>query len=86
MQYGDLSWTSEPIGNYLGNNSTEFKAEVVANPSKSNSNVKSADIPMHLAYYKYLRADPTDFELRMTLAKQLQQVCLFSFPRHSRLF
>jgi legumain len=72
MQYGDLTWTSEPIGNYLGSNST-FKPEVVVNPSKSSSNVKSADIPMHLAYYKYLRAESTDFETRMTLAKQLQQ-------------
>jgi len=73
MQYGDLSFTSEPIGNYLGSNSTEFKAQVVTNPSSgSSSNVKSADIPMHLAYYKYLRADPTDFELRMSLAKELQ--------------
>jgi legumain len=72
MQYGDLTWTSEPIGNYLGSNST-FKPEVVKNPSRSSSNVKSADIPMHLAYYKYLRAESTDFETRMTLAKQLQQ-------------
>jgi len=72
MQYGDTTWTSEPIGNYLGGNNT-FKAEVVTNPSKSASNVKSADIPMHLAYYKYLRAESTDFETRMTLAKQLQQ-------------
>jgi legumain len=72
MQYGDLTWTSEPIGNYLGGNST-FKAQVVENPSKSSSNVKSADIPMHLAYYKYLRAEPTDFEARMALAKELQQ-------------
>jgi legumain len=72
MQYGDLTWTSEPIGNYLGSNST-FKPEIVKNPSKSSSNVKSADIPMHLAYYKYLRAESTDFETRMTLAKQLQQ-------------
>jgi len=72
MQYGDLSWTSEPIGNYLGNNST-FKAQVVTNPSKSSSNVKSQDIPMHLAYYKYLRAEATDFETRMALSKQLQQ-------------
>jgi len=72
MQYGDLTWTSEPIGNYLGGNST-FKPQVVTNPSKSSSNVKSADIPMHLAYYKYLRAESTDFETRMTLAKQLQQ-------------
>jgi len=71
MQYGDLNFTSDPIGNYLGSNT--FKAEVVSNPSKSSSNVKSADIPMHLAYYKYLRAEPTDFEARMTLAKQLQQ-------------
>jgi len=72
MQYGDLSWTSEPIGNYLGANNT-FKGEVVKNPSKSSSNVKSADIPMHLAYYKYLRAESTDFETRMALSKQLQQ-------------
>jgi len=73
MQYGDLSWTSEPIGNYLGGTNTTFKAEVVQNPSKSSSNVKSADIPMHLAYYKYLRAESTDFEARMALAKELQQ-------------
>jgi len=73
MQYGDLTWTSEPIGNYLGNKTSPFKAEVRVNPSKSSSNVKSADIPMHLAYYKYLRAESTDFETRMTLAKQLQQ-------------
>jgi legumain len=73
MQYGDLSWTSEPIGNYLGGSNTTFKAEVVKNPSRSSSNVKSADIPMHLAYYKYLRAESTDFEARMALAKELQQ-------------
>jgi len=71
MQYGDLTWTTEPIGNYLGNST--FRAEVVKNPSKSSSNVKSADIPMHLAYYKYLRAEPTNFEARMALAKELQQ-------------
>jgi len=74
MQYGDLTWTSEPIGNYLGENSTfPFKPEVVKTESRSSSNVKSADIPMHLAYYKYLRAESTDFEARMGLAKELQQ-------------
>jgi len=76
MQYGDLSWTSEPIGNYLGEQNTTFpfKPQVVKNPSSgSSSNVKSADIPMHLAYYKYLRAESTDFEGRMALAKELQQ-------------
>jgi len=77
MQYGDLTWTSEPIGNYLGDKSLNatfpFKAEFTKNPSRSSSNVKSADIPMHLAYYKYLRAESTDFEARMALAKELQQ-------------
>jgi len=74
MQYGDISWTNEPIGNYLGENTTSpFKAEVVKTESRSSSNVKSADIPMHLAYYKYLRAESSDVEERMTLAKELQQ-------------
>jgi len=73
MQYGDLQWTSEPIGNYLGSssNKTTFVPKVTKN-SGSSSNVKSQDIPMHLAYYKYLRADATDFEGRMALAKDLQ--------------
>jgi len=74
MQYGDLTWTSEPIGNYLGANSTisPFVGQV-SKSEGSNSNVKSADIPMHLAYYKYLRADASDFEGRQQLAKELQQ-------------
>jgi len=74
MQYGDLTWTSEPIGNYLGGNKTisPFMPRL-SKKEGSSSNVKSADIPMHLAYYKYLRADPTDFEGRAQLAKELQQ-------------
>jgi len=74
MQYGDLTWTSEPIGNYLGLNSTisPFVGQV-SKSEGSNSNVKSADIPMHLAYYKYLRAEASDFEGRQQLAKDLQQ-------------
>jgi len=73
MQYGDLTWTSEPIGNYLGGNKTKPFVPKVTKSEGSSSNVKSADIPMHLAYYKYLRADSTDFEGRATLAKELQQ-------------
>jgi len=74
MQYGDLTYTSEPIVNYLGDNKTisPFVGKVSKNEG-SNSNVKSADIPMHLAYYKYLRADAADFEGRQQLAKELQQ-------------
>lgn len=74
MQYGDLTWTSEPIGNYLGGNNTKTPfVPKVTKDSGSSSNVKSADIPMHLAYYKYLRADASDFEGRQALAKELLQ-------------
>jgi legumain len=73
MQYGDLTWTSEPIGNYLGVNASKTFVPKVTKSTGSSSNVKSADIPMHLAYYNYLRADATDFEGRQRLAKELQQ-------------
>jgi len=73
MQYGDLTWTSEPIGNYLGSNASKTFVPKVTKSTGSSSNVKSADIPMHLAYYNYLRADATDFEGRQRLAKELQQ-------------
>jgi legumain len=73
MQYGDLTWTSEPIGNYLGGNQSKTFVPKVSPSTGSSSNVKSADIPMHLAYYKYLRAESTDFEARAALAKELQQ-------------
>lgn len=65
MQYGDVSWTSEPIGNYIGGGKNATTARA------STSNVRSRDIPMHLAYYKYLRADKADFTSRMALAKEL---------------
>jgi len=73
MQYGDITWTSEPIGNYLGANHTKTFVPKVTKDTSSSSNVKSADIPMHLAYYKYLRAEADDFEGRQALAKELQQ-------------
>jgi legumain len=73
MQYGDLTWTSEPIGNYLGVNHSKTFVPRVTKDTGSSSNVKSADIPMHLAYYKYLRADASDYEGRQALAKELLQ-------------
>jgi len=73
MQYGDLTWTSEPIGNYLGGNASKKAFVPQVTKTTSSSNVKSSDIPMHLAYYKYLRAESTDFEGRQALAKELQQ-------------
>jgi legumain len=73
MQYGDLTWTSEPIGNYLGGNHSKTFVPKVTESTGSSSNVKSADIPMHLAYYKYLRAEASDYEGRQALAKELLQ-------------
>lgn len=71
MQYGNQSYTSDPIGNFLGD--TQKVAPVPQDiEARSSSNVRSRDIPMHLAYYRYLRADQSDFEGRQTLAKKLQ--------------
>jgi legumain len=71
MQYGNISWTSEPIGNYMGDTTQAVASQ--PSPRASSSNVKSSDIPMHLAYYKYLRAASDDFEGRRKLALELQQ-------------
>lgn len=70
MQYGDKSWTSEPIGNYMGNkdNSTVSEEE-----SRQSVNVDSRDIPLHLAYYNYLRADKMDYNKRQQLAITLHE-------------
>jgi len=98
MQYGDLSFTSDPIGNFMGDK-TSFSvftrgAESVGpmnNPffdrstapaskiiteeqKKAPGVVGSRDIPMHLAYYSYLRADAKstpDMGARHALAQEL---------------
>jgi len=55
MAYGDQSWTSEPIGNFMGD---EANVRMQASGlTKKSSDVDSRDIPLHLAYYNYLRAD-----------------------------
>jgi legumain len=72
MQYGNTSWTSEPIGNYLGD-TTQTQMMPTEQARSASSNVKSSDIPMHLAYYKYLRAGSDDFEGRKKLALELQR-------------
>jgi len=71
MQYGDQTYTSDPIGNFLGD-TTSKKAVSVPKEAGSSSSVRSRDIPLHLAYYRYLRAESSDFEARMTLAKEFQ--------------
>lgn len=71
MQYGDLSFTSEPISDFLGDGG-KVATKGDSKTTKSTSNVPSPDIPLHLAYYNYLRADKSDYSTRMELAKGLQ--------------
>jgi len=62
MQYGDLSWTSMTTGDFLGNTTRRFgRAIKAAEPEVNPAGiVDSRDIPMHLAYYEYLRSDKKD--------------------------
>lgn len=76
MQYGDLTFTSEQIGDFLGDNATKALPKTFAKAlpgTRSSSNVRSPDIPMHLAYYNYLRADPADIKGRLALAEKLNK-------------
>jgi len=66
MAYGDQSWTSEPIGNFMGDEGNSKMQ--TSSPKKPSVDVDSRDIPLHLAYYNYLRAD---FEEREQMADLL---------------
>jgi len=70
MQYGTLSFTSDPIGDYMGDVSNNGTGKVVSQ-RKPSVDVDSRDIPLHLAYYNYIRADKSDFEARQQLADNL---------------
>jgi legumain len=88
MQYGDLSFTAENIGQFFGDTSPTPEAPVAAAVPqhesytthhkdvqqiiKERSAIRSRDIPMHLAYYKYLRAFESSVEKRMELLEELQ--------------
>lgn len=86
MQYGDVSWVSLNIGQFQGErfNDTMFAspfidigrpvAPAVATPTPDRSSagaVPSRDIPMHLAYYKYLRAEKSDLSAQHEAAREL---------------
>jgi legumain len=79
MQYGDETYTSDPIGDFLGDSTVKVaRGPQVARapqvePPKSSSSVQSRNIPLHLAYYRYLRADQSDIEGRQRLASELQR-------------
>jgi len=70
MQYGTLDWTSDPIGDFMGDVSNNGTSKIVS-PRKPSVNVDSRDIPLHLAYYNYIRADKSDYATRQKLADAL---------------
>lgn len=67
MEYGDTSFKSDAIGDYFGDTTA---ANITGEhfPRRPSTNVASPDIPLHLAYYNYIRADKSDFVGRQTLA------------------
>jgi legumain len=74
MMYGDASFQSDPLSNFLSDK--EATRVAMAEVAKADNNnelgrVDSRDIPMHLAYYNYLRADKGDLETSHELAAKL---------------
>jgi len=74
MQYGDLSWTAEATGDYIGEGAknkkhhAKAKLAVVEDEQKPASHVDSRDIPVHLAYYRYVRSAVFSPESKANLA------------------
>jgi len=81
MQWGDVSFTNMTVGSFQGD--TKLVAEPVieysgAEPAhyspdelRSMSAVSTYDIPMHLAYYQYLRHDGKDMASNHALLSEL---------------
>jgi len=69
MQWGDVSWTNMTLGDFQGQSKEELvvepaveysgaePAQYSADELREMSAVSTYDIPMHLAYYQYLRHD-----------------------------
>jgi legumain len=83
MQYGDVSFTELNIGQFQGEkyNTSEFASPFINLGSPvvpatqidrdAAGAVPSRDIPMHLAYYRYLRADKSDLAAQHEAASEL---------------
>lgn len=84
MQYGDLSYTDQPIGDFMGNGKKAKTPKIVLQSEKaeahldtplrpvrgsSDSHVSSRDVKMHEIYYRYLRAERFTTESREALAE-----------------
>jgi len=84
MQYGDQTWTSEATGDYIGEGShhhskkslvkTIEPATTQVDSMAPAMHVDSRDIPVHLAYYKYVRATKFSPESTAALAELRAQL------------
>jgi len=86
MQWGDVSWTNMTFAQFIGASeeaeATTANPKLIAeaysgaegytrDELRSMSAVSTYDIPMHLAYYEYLRSDKSDMEAYHRLAGNL---------------
>jgi len=76
MQYGDLDYTSDPIGDYEGEEGSHKKSLLHRRrqpAQRKSSDVQAYDIKMHSMYYKYLRTPVSDVSARASAMILLQQ-------------
>jgi len=83
MQWGDISWTNMTFAQFIGGGQETAPNPQLIRESFSGaegytrdelramSAVSTYDIPMHLAYYEYLRSDKTDMVAYHALAQNL---------------
>jgi legumain len=57
MQYGDKHFVEEPLSTFLGSGVTQTKVAKVGTKAPETTDIPSWDVPMHLAYYRYLRSN-----------------------------
>jgi len=77
MQYGTVTWTNEDIGDFEGDpahHHSKSKSKKVEDSNKPASHVDSRDVPMHLAYYRYLRSKTGTTASKQALAELRKQL------------
>jgi len=57
MQYGDTTFTDMTTGDFMGSKFSKPTKATSSTAGKKSSTVASRDIPVHLAYYKYVRTE-----------------------------
>jgi len=71
MQYGDISWTSLPTGDFMGG--LQFSTQRHSRHASHSVHMDSRDISLHLATYRYIRAEKNTAEHQLA-AENLEQL------------